>query len=217
VIQHWRDWTPAKIKLSWAKAMLNPWFFLTTFAYTTDPHAPQEPIKLFPQKSYLEFLVSEWLCTVTLGSRKFATHKSRKLLITWLACGLGLWDILSHAKGGRRGFIQSVKEDKADELVQRVWSMYELLPPLVTEATYSFCKVKFPSLASMIQGVPQGRDVIRQETASWVISDELAFQEFAEDAYMAAKPTLDGGGWYWAISTPNGLTFFRRLIRDEGF
>ena len=206
----WMDWDSKRLALEWLKARLDPYHFLTTFCYTLDQHDPVNPIKLIPQKQYIKFLVRAWQKCPLL-----VICKSRQMLVTWTFVCLYLWDAMF--KYGRRDFFQSEKEEKANELIERVHFTHRFLPgkPYKIGAKYTYCRLRFPSVDSIIKGVPQGPDVIRQETASGVLSDEMAFQFEAERAYIAAKPTIDGGGRYTAISTPNGPNFFKRLVHDE--
>ena len=48
--------------------------------------------------------------------------KARQLGITWLACGLALWVLLT--KPGSRVLAVSINQDEATKLVCRVWDMY---------------------------------------------------------------------------------------------
>jgi len=56
---------------------------------------------------------------------------------------------------------------------------------------------------------------LRQYTSSLIISDEMAFQEKAEEAYIAARPTLIGGGKFIGISSPNYKEFFYQMVGDK--
>lgn len=205
--KHWESWSQERLELNWLKAMLDPWHFLTTFVYTTDPHDAINPIKLFPPKSYLQFLVSVWL-----RESKLLVPKSRQILVSWCMVACHLW--LAITGRGRFIYFQSQKEEKADKLIQRVNFICKQLPPMVPEFRYTYCKLKFDGLDSMIEGVPQGADSIRQETCTAIYSDEMAFQEEAEKAYIASKPTIDGGGRYTGVSSANGPNFFKRLVFD---
>ena len=44
--------------------------------------------------------------------------------------------------------------------------------------------------------------------------DEAAFQERAEEAWIAAKPTIVGGGSVVMVSTPNFKNFFYLVKTD---
>ena len=207
---HWADWSAKRLSAEWLKARLDPWHFLTTFCYTTDQHDPQNPIKLIPAKLYLKLLVRAWQrCPLLL------VVKSRQMLVSWTFVNLFLWDSIFNY--GRKNFFQSEKEEKADELVQRAHFTWRFLPgkPYKPNCRYTYCRLRFPHLDSVIKGVPQGPDAIVQETASGIFSDEMALQIQAEWAYIASKPTIDGGGRFTGVSTPRAATFFKRLVFDE--
>jgi len=209
MVRHWETWDKKEVAFNWLLAKKDPYHCLTTFVYTTDPHDPDEPVKLFPQKSYIENLVSHWLVEPLL-----LIPKSRQMLISWTCVALYLWDTMFRA--GRFNYFQSAKEEKADKLVRRAHFIWKMLPAgLRPMGVYTYCRLRFPELESSIEGVPQGADAIRQETCSGIFSDEMAFQEEAEAAFIAAKPTIDGGGRYTGVSSANGPNFFKRLVFDE--
>jgi len=52
-------------------------------------------------------------------------------------------------------------------------------------------------------------------TASGIFADEMAFQEQAEDAFTAARPTFLGGGRFTGVSTPNFRNFWYRMVYDK--
>jgi hypothetical protein len=63
--------------------------------------------------------------------------------------------------------------------------------------------------------VPQGADVLRSRTASGIFADELGFQEKGREGFQASKPTIEGGGRYTTVSTPNGQNFFYELLHSN--
>jgi phage FluMu gp28-like protein len=140
------------------------------------------------------------------------------MMVSWLFCALYLWDALVHQ--GRYIFFQSQKESDAGfgtmlSLLSRVKFIAEHLPvPPLMQVTKAPPVIYFPESGSTIHAVSQDSDAFRTYTSSGIFADELAFQEHAEDAYSAAKPTLDGGGRYTGVSTPNGKNFFYRMCFD---
>ena len=212
---HWIDWSDQLLQLHWRKAMLDPWHFLTTFCYTVDEHDPMNPIKLIPDKPYIKLLVRSWQKVPLL-----AVVKSRQMMVSWIFVCLYLWDAMFHGYG-RKEFFQSRKEEEANDLIIRAHQVWKFLPgkPYKTRAKLTYCKLTFPDIGAQIRGVPQPQgpddDPIRGPTASGILSDEMASQKQAEQAYIAAKPTIVGGGRFTAISTPRGVNFFKRLVFDE--
>lgn len=186
-------------------------YFCRSFVYTQDEHDENAPIKKLPDKTYLYDLAH-----LFQTENKILVEKSRQMMVTWLACAYALWEAL---KDGRRIFIQSKKEKDANALLDRVKLIYDHLPEYFRAAfptdPPAYCKMSWGKRNTIIEAIPQGADVLRQYTASLIISDEMAFQEKAEDAYSSARPTLIGGGKFIGISSPNFKEFFYLLSRDE--
>lgn len=175
--------------------------------YTLDPH-DREPIKLFPKKMYLLNLVEAWMPT---GS-KLLVEKSRQMMVTWLFVALYLWDTLY--RPGRHNFFQSKKEDDAAELLNRAKHIWTRLPDK-PKCEWKNTIMNVTGTSSRLQAIPQGGDIIRMHTASGIFADEMAFQEQAEDAFTAARPTFLGGGRFTGVSTPNFRNFWYRMVYDK--
>jgi len=195
-------------------AKRDPYVFLTNFCVTLDSHDSQNPKKLFPNRPYLKELTHLWLTHPML-----IVAKSRQMLATWLFVCLYLWDAITTP--GRLIFLQSKREDDAvgnhtaaTGLLGRTRFVFEHLPEelkIPYKATAN--KIEFPTQNSTIWAIPQGPDVLRQHTASGILSDEMAFQYLAEDTYTAAIPTIENGGKFTAVSTANP-GFFQKLYLD---
>lgn len=200
-------------------ALKDPFIFISEFCFTLDTHDPLNPIKKFPKFQYLEVIINEWFRTKIMF-----VAKSRQMMATWLFAACYLWDSLHK---GRLTFIQSKKEEDANAVLDRVKFMYYRLPirlqwgnlPKEIEIPNQspkprdvYCRFEFPWLYSTIIAVPQGADVLRSQTASGILSDELAFQDKAEESFVASKPTIEGGGRYTGLSTPNGQEFFYKML-----
>lgn len=186
-------------------------YFLRQWVMTQDEHDKTSPIKPMPDKQYIRELAHLFQTT-----DKLLVEKSRQMMVSWVACAYALWLALFH--DGRRVFIQSKKEQDANALLDRVKLIYNHLPERL-KTIYpcdppAYCKMAWGKRNSIIQAVPQGADVLRQYTASAIISDEAAFQEKAEEAYIASRPTLVGGGQMIMISSPNFKNFFYLLKSD---
>lgn len=202
-------------------ALRIPWFFLTEYAYTVDEHDAIHPIKRFPDHPYLKTVTDMWA-----ENKLLVIAKSRQLMITWLMAGLHLWLAL-HT--GKLIFFQSKKEEDADAILKRAKVIYANLPRRLKWGTAHkdiidmsqdppirdiYCHLEFPWLNSEIMAVPQGPAVLRSRTASAIFSDEMAFQEQAKEAFTASKPTIDGGGKFTGVSTPNGQEYFASILFD---
>lgn len=195
-------------------AIVEPYYFLTQMCYTMDEHdTTGNPFHLFPEKEYIRDL-----CDLFQTESLLAVEKSRQMMVSWWAMGIALWYAMFNP--GKRVFIMSKKEKDADAMIERIKVMYERLPEEIKKAypanrPFTYNTLAFGKINSVITGVPQGPDQVRQYTASLVIMDEAAFQEQAERAYEALKPAIMGGGKVIVISTPNGRNWFYRLVRDE--
>ena len=157
---------------------------------TKDERDTDNPVKSFPDKSYLRYVID-----AVHESKRIMVPKSRQIHMSWLMCCYALWTALFHPHSNI--FFQSKKEEDASMMVfnkrphnARISFIYEHLPPwiknLVTaEGTYS--KMNF-SNGSLIWGIPEGGNIIRSHTATLFISDECAFQPEFENAYTSSAP-----------------------------
>lgn len=198
------------------KARVSAKDFVFKYCFTLDPHDKKMPIKRFPQYEYLERMVDIWE-----ESDLLLVVKSRQMMASWLYVALNLWDAMHHQ--GRTIFFVSKKEQDAGfdsqlSLLSRALFMLERLPESMRPKYKKGLqppKLEFPELHSSIMAMSQDSEGLRQYTASRILSDEMAFQERAEKAYIAMKPTLDGGGALCGISTPNGRNnLFYYLAND---
>lgn len=162
-----------------------------------------------PEREYLLEIIGEWE-----NNPLFAIEKSRKMLITWLMVACHLW--IAKFQEGRLVFFQSRKEEDADATLNRAKFIYDYEPFWLKQYPdiRKYCHFEWPSRHSHIWAVPQGPDTIRQYTATAIFSDESAFQEQAEAAFIAAKPTIDGGGKITMVSSAYP-GFFERMCRDQ--
>ena len=189
-------------------------YFLTEYVYTLDEHDSKNPVKKLPMnKQYLRDLAQ-----LFLTERLLLIEKSRQMMVTWFMCAAHLWDCMFH--NGRRIAFQSKKEQDANNLVERAKFIYDHIPAFLKQLEqkadpYSYCKLSFGKLNSIIMGIPQGAAQLRQYTFSRVFSDEMAFQEEKEEAFIAAKPTITGGGSFIGVSSPNFKEFFYLLKSDK--
>ena len=208
----------------WGLALRYPLLFLKFFTYTCDQKDVLNPIKAFPaDRPHIKALVRLWQY-----NRMLAVLKSRQQMCTWLFAALSVWECL--ARPGRLVMLQSKREEDAigdwvsgDGPLGRARFILNHLPAremLLTEKAVPRAqleansnKVGFKVRGSTLWAIPQGASIIRQRTASGVLSDEAAFQPEFADAYMAAMPCIRGGGWFVALTTAD-LTdggFFKKL------
>lgn len=178
---------------------------------TKDEHDEINPVKLFPQKDYISYVLDIFY---KKAMSIFFISKSRQIMLTWLCCVFALW--LAKSIPHRLIFLQSKKEEDAANLVfnggrsgkdwnnARISFIERHLPPWLQDTGIepSYGKLLFPN-GSKIWGVPQGADMIRSYTPSLVISDEAAFQPEFGSAYTAMLPIAKQGGMLVAISSAN--------------
>lgn len=186
--------------------------FLKELVYTLDENDKVNPIKRLPMdKGYLQDLTD-----IFKNERLLLIEKSRQMLITWTGMAYCLWTAMFYE--GRRVVVQSKKEQDANYLVDRCKFIYERLPDWLKQMypanPPAYCKLEFGKHNSIIQGIPQGAEQLRQYTVSLIWADEMAFQEKNEEAFIAAKPTLINGGQFIGVSSPNFKEFFFRCKSD---
>lgn len=190
--------------------------FVFKLCKTLDPHDKKHPIKPFPDLPYLHKMVDLWL-----EHQLILVVKSRQMMASWLYTALHLWDAAYHE--GRSIFFISKKEEDAGfgnqlSLLSRARFMLEQIPESYRpkfKTDKRPPKIEFIGKYSSIMACSQEAEALRQYTASRIMSDEMAFQDQAERAYVAMKPTLDGGGQFTGISTPNGrMNLFYHLVND---
>lgn len=159
--------------------------------------------------------------------------KGRQLGVTWAAGLLALWHLLY--KAGTDVLVYSIKEDDAVEVIQRIWGMFQSLPPHLRNGV----RVLKPSRGlptteiivehpdgriSTITGMASTKSAGHGRTAALVIFDEASRQEYAREAWKAVVPaSADKGGRILVISTANGMSggdgdgnFFHHLWSKAG-
>jgi hypothetical protein len=210
----------------WALCYESPYWFQRFWVWTADQHRPDDPCRQWCyDKEYLQVLTSLWL-----WNPRLSVVKSRQMRLTWLFVILSLWDAIF--RRGRLIMLQSKREEDAigdenagDGLLGRAKYILRHMPlrdELLPEVEFRQNQLKFLKQGSTLWAIPQGGSIIRQRTASGILSDEAAFQPECADSYVAARPTIRGarvgsGGWYVSLTTPDladgGHT--RRLHQDE--
>lgn len=210
----------------------SPYYFIRNYCLTSDSlaeisqkiHAGSEVFykKPFPELSYIKFL-----CDLYRDEDLIVVAKSRQMMVTWTYCALLLWQVLFHR--AQLCIIQCLKEENANDHIQnKVKVLYDNLPDwlkelrpantIKNEFNVTHDKTERGS-DSRIKAVQQGADAVRQFTASVILSDEMAFQPEAGEAYAASMPATIGRGTkrgkYIGVSTANNKNFFWRLWDDE--
>jgi hypothetical protein len=189
----------------------NPWAMIEDgHIWTLDEADKLNPVKPFPDTKWNKWITEQWLSRDLIS-----LFKSRRMMISWLFIYLHLWMVLFLE--GRSVFFVSDKEEKSDELIDRVEFIYNHIPDdvmLKPVAKRTYCHFEVPGLNNYILGVAQGARQLAQYTASALFFDEFAHWERARETFMAAKPTIDGGGKVTLVSSPKE-GFFKELCFDQ--
>ena len=160
-------------------------------------------------------------------NRLVVVLKARQLGLTWLALAYAVWCLI--AKPGFRVVGLSRGENEARELVRRAKFILRHLPSwlCVQGNVASDGRVAWDGSTEQIRFThPNGEDGAfisfaasqdsgRAFTASLVVIDEWAFQQWAKDIWTAAYPTINrpGGGKVIGLSTGKRGTFFESVWR----
>lgn len=186
------------------------WEFLTKAVYTLDQVDKQNPIKKYPDKEHLRIAAD-----IITKERLLALVKHRRMMQTWTCCAIALWEAMLFE--GQFVSLISKKEADSDDLVRRCRFIYEHIPdsamPVKPKMVYKYTELRFPETDSIIKGLAQGADQLRQYTCSRIFADEFAFWPEAEDTFVAMKPTLEGGGKICLLST-RYPGFFKKIVED---
>lgn len=131
--------------------------------------------------------------------------KSRQIGASWLVACWCLWNALFHR--GDTSMLFSKGEIEAMELLSKCRRVYSQLP--------SFLKLKlnpdsatemgFPTMMSTIKALAATETAGISFTASRVVCDEWEQHPYAEQNYLAAKPTIDNKGQFIGIFTVDKL------------
>jgi len=195
----------------------NPWLKLWVpgWARTKDEHDVSAPYKPLPDKDYLRLLAYAWVHEPLL-----AVPKSRQLMMTWLFSCIASW-MVTFQPAQLIGIV-SKKEVDADAVLQRIHTVIKGLPadrfyvPINAEKCKTYARITNPESDSQILGLSENPDGVRSHTFSWVLSDEVAFQEYAEEQMRATMASVKGGARYTLVTTSNGEEHFHNVISEGG-
>lgn len=203
---------PSPVKLL-SRYRSSCWDFAQSCVWTLDETDKNIPVKKYPTVETHPHLphVMRNMVEETL----YGIVKHRRLLITWTAMVVALWDAMFFE--GRSVYLISKKEEDSDDLVNKCRFIYDNIPeevlPLKPKLVYKYTEINFPEIKSKIKGIAQGADQLRQYTCSRIFCDEMGFWQQARETYTAFKPTLEGGGKVTVFST-RFPGFFKKLIED---
>jgi len=196
--------------------MQNRFEFLIQCVYTYDETDKEHPVKLLPNLPHIK--------QIAIDSTKYKVllvPKSRRMQATWTTSGIDL-HVAMYSKFARV-FIVSSDQTKSDKLVSRVRFIYDHLPEHCPKPEMAVrlgksgdpTKLIFKETGSIIEGLSKEPDKIRQEGASLLHVEEIAFWDRPDDAYKAMLPTIQGGGQMIMVSSARDGTLFEQLVRDQ--
>jgi hypothetical protein len=212
----------------------HPWPFLRDAVYTFDPFKNQEAgggVQKYPGilmrdptptcrccvggcDNYLHHVVNIWF-----EHPRSVWAKSRRLIMSWTFIALHVW--LARYRPGQVIALVSRKQGQNEdegsaELIKRARFIEDHLPAEVQprETHRTWCRTAYPHSNSVMLGIAQGADQLRQLAITAWLGDEFAFWEQAGATYAASIPTLEGGGRCTLISTANP-GFMRQLVFDQ--
>jgi hypothetical protein len=162
-------------------------YWLQNHTKTLDDHAIEKgtPPKMpFPRKSYFVLLMD-----ALMREKYLLIPKTREMVTSWTICGYITW--LAQWHGPLTGIIQTVKEEKAKELIRYCTILTENQEPFLTErhpiVSSTDLKIEWAS-GSRLFGIPGGEDQIRMYHPHVVVFDEMAAMEDAEQCWNTAYP-----------------------------
>lgn len=220
-----------------ARFSQHPWPFLCEAVYTFDPFskgkegggvrkypgltirdaAPGCPCTEGGCANYLHHMANVWFAVP-----RTEWPKSRRLVTSWTMIALHVW-LARYRPGQVVAFVsqkQGQNEDEgAAELVKRARFIEDHLPIEVQprETARTWCRTSYPHNNSVILGIAQGANQLRQLAITAWFGDEFAFWERAGETYAASVPALEGsegGGRCTLVSTANP-GFMKQLVFDE--
>lgn len=197
-------------------------YFVETFVKIEDRDAAElaVPFTLWPNQvlALLSFI----------ANRLNIVLKARQLGLTWLALAYSIWRMIYQP--GYAVVAMSKREEDAKELTRRIGFILKYLPPsmirekkiagkwsgLTWEGTTLTVMVNHPGKEpSTFNSLTSAQDSGRSLTASLVILDEWAFQQWAREIWAAAYPTINRptGGQVIGLSTAKRMTLFEEIWR----
>ena len=152
--------------------------------------------------------------------------KARQMGITWLALYYCTHDLIFNL--GHTVVALSKTEDDAKELVRRMSVILDNMPEILQGGGLTYSKTTTSiaitnsggKLISTFKAFPSSPAAGRSFTGNILLLDEWAFQEFAEEIWTSAYPTINRptGGKVIGLSTIKKGTLFERLwVEDNAF
>lgn len=198
-------------------------YFIETYGHIEDKDADEliQPFKPWQaQKDAIESIAAHRLNIIL---------KARQLGFSWIAIHFAAQEVVCNE--GHTVIGLSKTEEEAKELVRRLAVVLRYMPQLVVEkgyepanwvgpvfhATALTLEVVWPSgKVSTFKALASSPGAGRSFTANLIVIDEWAFQQFAEEIWKGAYPTINraGGGKVIGLSTIARGSLFESLFTD---
>lgn len=163
------------------------------------------------------------------NNRKNVILKARQLGLSWLVVHIAAHLLLT--KNGRLAIAMSRSEEEAKELIRRLTFVFANMPALIADERNKPSGWEGPTYksnaldlvvkngnnpVSTMKAFASSPNAGRSFTADILILDEWAFQEWAEDIWAAAYPTISApdGGKVIGLSTIKRGSLFERIYTD---
>jgi len=176
----------------------------TGWFVTRDEDDPEGKEKPLPDKPYLRYLFTQYE-----RYPRIIIPKSRQLLLTWSWAAYGLAYLLTRKHF--LGIYQTKREEDSIGFMNRMHFLYRHLPNEIQARRpanlENSSKLELPKSDARFWGIPQGADIIRSNTVSLFLSDEVNFQPNARASLRAAMPSLgkNGRGIWGSTANAGGL------------
>lgn len=194
-------------------------YFLAVWAYFEDREDPELLVQFRPWPAQLDAVREIERNKITMFL------KARQIGITWLALFYAVHMMIS--KVGSTVVAISKTQEDALELVRRVGVILSQMGAVlsggglrVVETVETVRVIRSDGRGSRFKAFPASPNAGRSFTADLLIMDEWAFQQFAEQIWTAAFPTINRptSGKVLGISTIKLGSLFEQLWRqDNGF
>ena len=152
--------------------------------------------------------------------RLIVLPKSRQMLASWLVAAYLVAKLLT--TNNLLAIYQTKREDDALSFMERCYWIYNRLPAWLrkirakqTGPKENRYKLEVPKSGSKIWGIPSGADVIRMNTVSIFVSDEVNFQPEAKGSLRAAGPSLGATGQGIWLSSANAGGLIPLLVKGS--
>lgn len=187
--------------LQWAKCKLGFLFFLC-FCRIIEPPTLDNPGGVIAFQQWPHILKA---INALLTKKLIVWLKSRQIGASWLIAAYCLWFAMTHQ--GAMVLLFSKGETEAVELLAKCRRIYKNLPDFMHLKVNpdSATEMGFPTMMSTIRAFAATETAGISFTSSIIVCDEWEEHPYAQENYMASKPTRDAGGQFIGVFTVNKL------------